>query len=153
MLKENRVYKKVHTYIYIYVKCSCQLFLNKVKRRKKSILLLCTFNARVFKIAWLLNSIQKNSLQLESTSIIHIFLFQRYAQILHNQKDEEKLGSGSFGYVTRGKGPNGLEYVRKTVISSDDQSHFKGKLYNEIELMWHQAIKLEWIKDLILIIL
>eukprot|EP00105_Crassostrea_gigas_P029252 XP_011451135.1 PREDICTED: uncharacterized protein LOC105344918 [Crassostrea gigas] len=41
----------------------------------------------------------------------------RYAQILlRNHEDEESLGSGSYGVVTKGKGPNGLEYVRKRVM-------------------------------------
>lgn len=63
------------------------------------------------------NTLTKLALNYEemNTGRHGVYTDLRYAQILHNHKDEEKLGSGSFGYVTRGKGPNGLEYVRKTV--------------------------------------
>lgn len=46
-----------------------------------------------------------------------VYTDPRFAQILlHNHEDEEKLGKGTFGVVTRGKGPNGLEYVRKRIV-------------------------------------
>lgn len=65
------------------------------------------------------NALKKLALSHEElkTGRHGVYTDLRYAQILQRtHEDEEKLGSGSNGVVTKGKGPNGLEYVRKRVM-------------------------------------